>query len=102
MKNNEFDNYMNNTFKKKSLKEKQNETLEQLKVLSILSNKMCNDLKIENEILISKELLDINKKNYTEDDYAEAILVYINSIQNSLCDFNDKLADIMEYILNKI
>ena len=33
-------------------------------------------------------LIDINDKDYTQDDFVESIIVYINSIQNMLCDYN--------------
>ena len=88
-------------FKSKTLKEKENITFEQLKILAVFTNNMCKQVNMNNEILINKELIDINGENYTEDDFVEASLVLINSIQNSLSDFSIKLTDIMEYITNK-
>ena len=90
-----FEEYMN-FFKSQTLNEKQTIILDQLKLLTTLTNKMCTELNVDNKMLINKELLDVNKENYTEDDFAEAIIVYINSIQNSLCDFDNKLSDIFE------
>ena len=78
------------------LKEKQNIILEQLKLLSSYTNNMCKTLNIPNEILLNKEMLDLNNTNYTEDDFAEAIITYISSIQESLNDYNiglDKITD---------
>ena len=34
----------------------------------------------------------------SEDDFAEAVITLVNSIQNSICDFNLKLTDISENI----
>ena len=34
--------------------------------------------------------------DYTEDDFAEAGIVLVNSIQNSICDFHLKFSDIIE------
>ena len=45
------------------------------------------------ELLLNKEVLDIKDKNSTEDDFVEAIFVYILSIQELLAsyvDFNEK------------
>ena len=95
MENENFDEYME-YYKKLPLTQKKEIALSQLKVLATLTNKMCQELNVENEIIINKELLDVNKENPTEDDYFEAIIVYINSIQNSLCDFDLKLTKIME------
>lgn len=96
----EFEEYLNK-YKTLSLKEKQNVVIEQLKMLSVLTNQMCTNLNVKNEILLSKELVDLKNDNYTEDDFSEAILTLVNSIQNSLCDFNLKLVDIMKYIETK-
>ena len=90
---NNFDEYISN-FKQMSLKEKQEIVIEELKVLSSLSNKMCEEIGASNELLVNKELLDLNKKNYSEDDFAEASIVYIESIKESLCTFSNALSDI--------
>lgn len=81
-----FDEYMK-FFKNQSLKEKQNIIYEQLRMLAALTNNMCKEIEVDNEIIINKELLDLKNKNYTEDDFAEALIVLINSIQNSICDY---------------
>jgi len=85
-------------FKNLTLKEKQSIVLDQLKMLSAYTNSMCTSMNILNKPLIDKELLDVNKDSYTEDDFAEAVIVYVNSIQNSLNDYNigiDKILDNM-------
>lgn len=83
----DFNFYMER-FKKNSLKEKQKIIYNQLKMLTALTNNLCKNLNIPNNIILNKELLDLEKENYTEDDFAEAIIVYINSIQNSICDYS--------------
>ena len=93
----DFEQYLKE-YKILSLKEKQKVVIEQLKMLSVLTNQMCINLNVKNEILLSKELVDLKNENYTEDDFSEAVLTLVNSIQNSLCDFNLKLVDIMKYI----
>mgnify|MGYP006908847668 CR=1 FL=1 len=89
----EFNEYMEN-FKKLDIKEKQKIIIDELKYLSAFTNKMCDELGVNNEVIVHKELLDLNSENYSQDDYAEAIIVYINSIKNALCDFSDGLSDI--------
>ena len=93
----DFNEYME-FFKSQPLKEKQNIVIEQLKMLMGLTNTMCKELNVDNEILLNKEIADLNKDNYTEDDFAEALIVYINSIQNSLCDFSNRLSDIADQV----
>jgi hypothetical protein len=100
MKNEEFEKYMQQ-FMTKSTKEKETIVFEQLKVLASLTNSMCKELNVDNEIIINKELLDLSKSDYTEADFAEAMIVLINSIQNSLCDFNIKFTEIMDFATKK-
>ena len=92
-----FEIYMS-FFKDQRLKEKRNIVIEQLKILATITNTMCKELNVDNEIILNRELLDLNQENYTEDDFAEAAIVLINSIQNSLCDFDLKLTRIFETI----
>lgn len=86
MKDENFDEYMEN-FKKLPIKEKQAISIEQLKMIAGLLKKMCDEKKIDSDIFINREVVDINNHNYTEDDYVEALMVYINSIQNLICDY---------------
>ncbi|MBR3897654.1 MAG: hypothetical protein IKJ43_00040 [Bacilli bacterium] len=90
-----FEQYMD-YYKKLPLKTKQKIVINQLKMLAQMTNKMCKELEVDNEIIMNQELLDISKDNYTEDDYSEALIVLINSIQNSICDFDLKLTELLE------
>ena len=38
----------------------------------------------EDELLLSKEILDLNKKPVSEDDYLEAVFAYINCLEDLL------------------
>lgn len=95
-----FNSYIEEV-KSKSLKEKQKIVIDKLTALTVLTNKMCNELEIENNIIYNKELDDLKKEEYTEDDFAEAVLVFINSMQNSLYDFNDHLTEVLENIADE-
>lgn len=95
MKYKNFDEYME-FYKKQPLAEKRDIIMGQLKILASLTNKMCTELNVDNKLLISKELVDVNNGDYSEDDFLEATITLINSVQNSLCDFDLKLTDIME------
>ncbi|HIS17802.1 MAG TPA: hypothetical protein IAC02_04240 [Candidatus Coprovivens excrementavium] len=92
---NDFNEYLSN-YKKLPLKEKQEIVFEQLKMLASMTHSFCKEINAQNEIIINKELTDLKDKNYTEDDFVEAILVLTNSIQNSICDFHLKMSEIIE------
>ena len=88
----DFNEYMD-FFKNISLKEKQEIILDQLKMIASFSNQMCTEYEIPNELIMNRELLDMNSEDYTQDDFAEAVIVYVNSIQNSLSDFSIGISD---------
>lgn len=92
-----IDEYMD-FFKSQPLKEKQSIIYEQLQMLAGFTNKLCTELNIPNEVIVNKELLDLKKDNYTEDDFAEAIIVLINSIQNSICDYSTGISDLLDEV----
>ena len=57
-------------------------------------DKMCEEIGTQNEMIITNDINDVNKDNYSEDDFAEAVITLVNSIQNSICDFSLKLKEI--------
>lgn len=85
-------------YKGLSLREKQEIIIDELKTLTAMTNKMCQEIGANNEILLNKEVADVNKESYTEDDFSETVITYICSIKNSLSDFSIKLTDISENI----
>ena len=92
-----LDEYME-YFKELSLKEKQEIIIDELKMLTGMTNKLCKEIGADNEMLLNGELADTNDPNYTEDDFSEAVITYICSIKNSICDFGNKLTEISENI----
>ena len=55
---------------------------------------MCKEIGVQNEMILNKEIVDLEKENYTEDDFSEAVITLVNSVQNSICDFDIKLKEI--------
>ena len=92
---NEFEQYMEE-FKNNSLEEKKSIALEQLKLISGLTNKMCEEVGVKNEIIVTPDIVEATKENSKEEDFVEAVVVYASSIQNSICDFVDKFTEVLE------
>lgn len=92
-----FNEYME-FFKTQTLKEKQSIIVDQMKTLAGFTNNLCEEVGAKSEMILNRELIDLNKENYTEDDFAEAVIVLVNSIQNSICDLSNTLADIADTI----
>ena len=83
-------------FKTYSLEEKRKVALDQLKIIASLANIMCEKLNVKNEVIITKDILEAHENTDSDDDFVEGIVVYANSIQESLCDFIEKMTSILE------
>ena len=90
-----FNEYMEE-FKTYSLEKKKKTALEQLKVIASLTNEMCNELGFNNELLITKDILEAHENINSEEKFTEGVVIYASSIQNSLCDFINKFTEVME------
>ena len=86
----DFNEYMT-YYKGLPLKEKQGIIIDQLKMLEILTNKMCSEIGVSSERIF-------NTENSSEEDFNDTVITLINSIQNSICDFNLKLKEINDNI----
>lgn len=75
-----FDAYVEE-FKKIPLEEKKDKVIESIQELLGAMQSEAEDLGIEYTDLLNKEIIDIKKENRTEDDYVEAVFVYIESIK---------------------
>ena len=77
----EFDRYIEKV-KNKTLDEKQ--------------KLMCRTIGLESHLLVNDELMNIMKNDYNDDEYITALMALSSSIQESLCDFDEKISDIIE------
>ena len=91
----EFNEYMV-FFKSQSLEEKQNIIYKQLQILAEFTNNLCKELSLDNELIMNKELLDLEKEGYTQDDFTEGVITLVNSIQNSICDYSNGISNILD------
>jgi len=96
MKNSEEFNEYVEKFKKLPSKEKKQITIDEMKTVLALLEKLKKDVNINTGIMFNREILDLNHPDATEDDYAEAIFVYINSIKESLSEYLEKILNMKE------
>ena len=81
--NEKFDAYIE-TYKKLPLQEKKKMVNEEAKKLLAFIDKAKKDLNISDDILFNREILDLNNDNISDDDFVEAMFVYVHSFQESL------------------
>lgn len=80
-------------YKENNLFNKQQIIISELKELIGLFQKLCSMCGYEPELLINREIVDVEKDNYTQEDFAEAVYVYIQT-------YKDILADFMLFLIN--
>lgn len=83
VENTNFNNYVE-SYKKLPLKTKKEILEKEFQELLTILEKIDKN---HNEVLYNKEILDIRKENQTEDDFVEAIFVYLYSIKELLGNY---------------
>ena len=83
-----FSEYLNE-FKTLSISEKRTEIINSINEISALMNMYAEKEGKELEFLKSKEILDLNDGTESEDDFLEAVLVYIENAKNLMGQYLD-------------
>ena len=74
-------------YKELPLIDKQQTLVNDLKEIIALFQELCRIYRIDYKLLVNREILDIKKTNYSEDDFVEAIYVYIQMFKDVLSNF---------------
>lgn len=91
-RDNIFNEYMNE-FVKLDVIEKRNIILEDTKELLALVSKLAMDAGKNNDILLNKEILDLDKPPVSESDYLEAIYIYIQAVREKIGEYAEFIVD---------
>ncbi len=86
-------NYFNDfieIYKENTLEEKQKKITDELKEMIAVIQKISSDNQLNLSTIVNREIVDVNKENYTQDDFAEAVYVYLQM-------FKENLAVLLEY-----
>lgn len=65
-----------------NIEQKRSEIIEKLKHVIVLFQQICSIKGFNDNLLVNKELLDLNNENVSEDDFLEGIFVYINMLED--------------------
>lgn len=93
IENKEFNNYIE-CYKKMPLDLKKDLVIEESKKILAFLEKLKNDFNVQGKILFNKEILDV-KNSSSEEDFTEAMFVYIHSIEESLGEYIDMISKIL-------
>ena len=69
------------------LQEKKTIVHEEIKKTLAFIEKAKTDLNINKELLLNREVLDLNSNNISDEDFVEAMFVYVHAIQESLGEY---------------
>lgn len=94
IENDSFNEYVS-AFKKLSLDKKKRLVNKQAKKTLALIEKMKSDFSIEGGILFNREILDLQDENTSDEDFVEAMFVYIYSIQESIAVYFNEISKIL-------
>lgn len=92
-----FNNYVA-AFKLLPLQEKKVRVVSEFQKLLTFIEKAKQDLNVQSGVLYNKEVLDLNSNQVSDDDFVEAMLVYVHSIQEALGGYFNETA---KYIYRK-
>ncbi len=84
----EFDMYVE-SYKKLPLIEKKKIIEKEFKEIISTFYGLINCHNVNPKVLFNREILDLNKEEFTEDDFAEAVFVYINAIKELIGNYVD-------------
>lgn len=91
IENENFNAYVE-SYKKLPLQEKKDIVNTEVKKLLAFIEKAKMDVNVKDEILFNREILDLNKENVSDDDFVEAMFVYIHAIQESLGEYFNEVS----------
>ena len=84
--NNAFNEYME-SFKALDIPDKRMEVINSVKEINAILEMLAKQSEVELSFLKSNEILDMKNGLESEDDYLEALLVYIENFKNLLAQY---------------
>lgn len=89
-----FNKYVN-SYKKLPLQKKKEMVNEEVKKLIAFIEKANADIGIKDQTLFNKEILDLNTDNISDEDFTEAMFVYIHTIQELVGAYFNKVSEVL-------
>ena len=87
-------------YKNLPIENKRSEIISGLEEIISNYSKICTKLGVVPDMMLNKEMLNINRKNITEEDFLHALFAYLNTLQDISAQFINKICDELENINN--
>ena len=83
-------------YKHLPLELKRKEIISELEDIISSYSKICTQFGVMPDMVLNKEMLNINKRNLTEDEFLHALFAYIYTLQDISSQFINKMCDVLE------
>ena len=83
-------------YKKLPIENKRSEIINELEELISDYSKICSKMDVMPNMMLNKEMLNINRKNITEEEFLHALYAYINTLEDISSQFINKICDKLE------
>lgn len=75
---------------------KRKEIIDEIEEIISNYSKICTKFGIMPNMTLNKEMLNVNRKNITEDEFLDALYAYLNNLEDVSAQFIEKMSDILE------
>lgn len=83
-------------YKELPIDNKRSEIFNELEDLISNYSKICTQLGVMPNMMLNKEMLNVNRKNLTEEEFLHAVFAYLNTLQDISAQFINKICDLLE------
>lgn len=80
-------------YKKLPIDLKRKEILNEVEEMILNYSKICTKLDVMPDMMLNKEMLNINKKDLSEDEFLQALYAYLNTLEDISAQFIEKMND---------
>lgn len=85
-------------YKKLPIDIKRSEIVNEIEEIISNYSKICTKFGIMPNMALNKEMLNINRKNITEEEFLHAIYAYLNTLEDVSAQVIEKISNILENI----
>ena len=83
-------------YKNLPLEKKRDEIVSELEELISNYSKICTRFGVMPDMMLNKEMLNINRKNITEEEFLHALFAYLNTLEDISAQFINRVCDVLE------
>ena len=83
-------------YKELPIENKRTEIINELEEIISNYSKICTKFGVMPNMMLNKEMLNINRKNLTEEEFLHALFAYLNTLEDISAQFINRVCDELE------